>query len=70
MEKVLENKLFSLLKTRDFLFADYSELSPKVSLADLNMSRIRGSVRLGGLRVVLPNDLNRAKRKVLDYSYR
>jgi hypothetical protein len=70
MEQILNDKLASILRRSDFLFADYQQLSSSISLKDLNMVRVRGSVRLTNMRIVLPKDTDRARRKVLNYSYK
>jgi hypothetical protein len=69
MEQVIEDKLASILQRRDFLFVDYNELPFATSLKNMNMMRVRGSVRLANLRIVLPVDVYRARQKVLNYSY-
>lgn len=70
MNEIILNKLKELGHTDDILFTDYKEVSVDVRPEDINNFRVRGSVRLANMRIVLPSDVEKAKRRVLNYSYR
>lgn len=69
MNSVLENKVRSLTHDEDVVFVDFSDVDEGTSLKDLSFHRVRGSVRLTSGRVLLPFEVNRAKKKVLGFNF-
>jgi hypothetical protein len=67
MEHILNDKLVSIIRRSDFLFADYRQLTSSISMNDLNMTRVKRSARLIGMRIVLSKDIDSARWNVLTY---
>lgn len=57
-------KLLGAKSSNDLLYKDYEGISPESSSKDLNMHRVRGSVRLTMGKVVMPSDVAKMRRRV------
>lgn len=53
---------------RDLLYKNYESISPDSTSKDLNMHRVRGSVRLTMGKVVMPSDVAQLRNRVLHHS--
>jgi hypothetical protein len=70
MSNVIANKLRELGSTGNLLYRDFNDVTLGSRLSDVNMTRVRGSVRLANMRLILPVSVERARRKALTYSYK
>lgn len=66
MHKTAE--LLGATSSNDLLYKDYECISPESSSKDLNMHRVRGSVRLTMGKVVMPVDVAQMRNRVLKHS--
>ena len=62
MQKTAE--LVGAASSHDLLYKDYESISPESSSKDLNMHRVRGSVRLTMGKVVMPSDVAKLRKRV------
>lgn len=71
MNDELMHKTAALLgatSSNDLLYKDYEGISSESSSKDLNMHRVRGSVRLTMGKVVMPADVARMRNRVSKHS--
>ena len=66
MHKTAE--LVGATSSYDLLYKDYEGLSAESSSKDMNMHRVRGSVRLTMGKVVMPADVAQMRNRVLKQS--
>ena len=66
MHKTAE--LVGATSSYDLLYKDYEGISSESSCKDLNMHRVRGSVRLTMGKVVMPADVAQMRNRVLKHS--
>lgn len=52
----------------DLLYKDYECINPESNSKDLNMHRVRGSVRLTMGKVVMPSDVTQMRNRVSKHS--
>ena len=62
MHKTAE--LVGAASSYDLLYKDYERINPESSSNDLNMHRVRGSVRLTMGKVVMPLDVAQMRNRV------
>lgn len=70
MNQIIIYKLCELKGTDNILSLDFKPISEKMKFKDINFRRVRGSIRLSNSRILLPNDIAKARKKVLNLSYR
>lgn len=56
--------LLGATSSSNLLYKDYKGISPESSSKNLNMHRVRGSVRLTMGKVVMPSDVARMRNRV------
>ena len=66
MHKTAE--LVGATSSYDLLYKDYESISSESSSKDLNMHRVRGSVRLTMGKVVMPSDVAQLRNRVSKHS--
>jgi len=54
----------------DLMFRDYADLKTTSRRVDLNFRGVRGSVRMGMGKIVLPSDTELLRKSVSSYSFR
>jgi hypothetical protein len=54
----------------DLAFTDYKSIDSKSLIADVNSTRVRGSVRLATNQIILPSDVEKDRRTVLGFTFK
>lgn len=67
MHKTAE--LVGATSSHDLLYKDYECINPETGSKDLNMHRVRGSIRLTMGKVVTPLDVAQMRNRVLRHSF-
>lgn len=69
MSALLITKAQSLSHSINIIDVDYSDCGTCKNIAEINFNKARGSVRLMMKNVLLPADVEKARKKVLRNSY-
>lgn len=70
---ILESKLHLLASapaSMDMTFAEFKSIDGNWKISDINLTRVRGSVRLSSLRIILPREVCIAKKRIARYSFK
>ncbi|MDL2222746.1 hypothetical protein LJB98_01445 [Bacteroidales bacterium OttesenSCG-928-M11] len=73
MNNIIINKLHSLMNTpnsENLMFQEFAVIKEDNKTKDINLTRVRGSVRLSSLRIFLPSDVKAAKKRISKFSFK
>jgi uncharacterized pyridoxamine 5'-phosphate oxidase family protein len=73
MNVFLTKKLLALTNTNninDLILKDYKDIGFSTENKDINLTRVRGSIRLLTSRILLPIDISKEKEEIEKYSFR
>lgn len=73
MNSIIDDKIYLLTNTprnEELTSIEYKNIDNKTRVSDINLAKVRGSVRLSALKIILPKDIELAKKRVLRYSYK